>query len=165
MTPHIRWMIRSDMPEVLAIERQSFGNPWAEQEFILALRQRNCIGQVAEHNDIIVGFMLYELFKHRLELINLAVLCDSRRQGVGSALIDKLKTKCSAERRHTIVADIPVSNEHSHLFFKANGFLATGLMFDKPNGEEDSYIFEYEHSEAERNAALSRMAAVETPTE
>ena len=28
---HIRWMIRRDMPEVLAIEEDSFEFPWSEE--------------------------------------------------------------------------------------------------------------------------------------
>ena len=48
---HIRWMIRRDMAEVLEIERAAFEFPWFEEEFIRCLRQRNCIGMVAEHGE------------------------------------------------------------------------------------------------------------------
>ena len=44
----IRWMIRRDMPEVLDIERLSFEFAWTEEDFLCCLRQRNCIGMVAE---------------------------------------------------------------------------------------------------------------------
>ena len=44
----IRWLIRRDMDDVLAIERASFQFPWTEEEFLCCLRQRNCIGTVAE---------------------------------------------------------------------------------------------------------------------
>ena len=37
---HIRWMIRRDMPEILAIEDESFEFPWIEGDFIRCLRQR-----------------------------------------------------------------------------------------------------------------------------
>ena len=37
---HIRWMIRRDMPEVLAIEAESFEFPWLEGE-LLSNTQRN----------------------------------------------------------------------------------------------------------------------------
>ena len=49
----IRWLIRRDMDDVLAIERASFQFPWTEEEFLCCLRQRNCIGTVAEldHRD------------------------------------------------------------------------------------------------------------------
>ena len=60
---HIRWMIRRDMPEVLGIENQSFEFPWSGDDFVRCLRQCNCIGMVAEHEDRVVGFMIYELLK------------------------------------------------------------------------------------------------------
>ena len=53
---HIRWMIRRDMPEVLAIEHASFEFPWCEEEFLRVLRQRNCIGMVAEYGERVVGY-------------------------------------------------------------------------------------------------------------
>src|SRR4029078_10231989 len=52
---HIRWMIRRDMAEVVDVERASFEFPWFEEEFIRCLRQRNCIGMVAEHAERVVG--------------------------------------------------------------------------------------------------------------
>ena len=48
---HIRWMIRRDMPEVLGIENSSFEFSWSEDDFIRCLRQRNCIGMVAEYDE------------------------------------------------------------------------------------------------------------------
>ena len=70
---HIRWMIRRDMPEVLAIESENFEFPWLEEDFIRSLRQRNCIGMIAEHDDRVVGFMIYELHKTRIHVLNFAV--------------------------------------------------------------------------------------------
>ena len=56
-------MIRRDMPEVIPIETASFEFPWSEDDFVRCLRQRNCIGMVAEMDDQVVGFMIYELHK------------------------------------------------------------------------------------------------------
>ncbi|TSC63806.1 MAG: ribosomal-protein-alanine N-acetyltransferase, partial [Parcubacteria group bacterium Gr01-1014_106] len=79
----IRWMIRRDMAEVLQIERKSFDYSWTEDDFLLCLRQRNCIGNVAEWNDTVVGFMVYELHKTSLHVLNFAVAPQFRRQSVG----------------------------------------------------------------------------------
>ena len=96
---HIRWMIRRDMPEVLDIERASFEFPWFEEDFIRCLRQRNCIGMVAEHGERVVGFMIYELHKTRLHILNFAVAADLRRRGVGRQMVEKLVGKLSSQRR------------------------------------------------------------------
>lgn len=45
----VRWMVRRDMNEVLTIEQASFDFGWTEEDFLSCLRQRNCIGIVAEH--------------------------------------------------------------------------------------------------------------------
>ena len=58
----IRWFIKRDMPKVLKIQ-ENFEFSWEEEDFIEALVQTNCIGMVAEANNKIVGFIIYELYK------------------------------------------------------------------------------------------------------
>jgi GNAT superfamily N-acetyltransferase len=100
---HIRWMIRRDMPSVLAIESNSFEFPWTEEEFIRCLRQRDCIGMVAERNEEVVGFMIYELHKTRIHVLSFAVHPEFRREGVGKAMTEKLVSKLAYQRRNRIV--------------------------------------------------------------
>lgn len=144
IVPHIRWMIRRDMQEVLAIENDSFPNPWSEEEFVDTLRSRNTIGMVAEIREKIVGFMIYDLHKSRLDLVNLAVAWGDRNRAVGTALIQKLKDKLAPQRRVKIRADIRERNLDAQLFFKKLGFKATKLikeMYD--DFDEDCIRFEY----------------------
>src|SRR5947199_9543199 len=103
---HIRWMIRRDMAEVLDIESDGFEFPWYEEDFIRCLRQRNCIGMVAEASERVVGFMVYELHKHRLHVLNFAVAANHRRRGVGSQMAKKLITKLSHDRRSRVMHEI-----------------------------------------------------------
>src|SRR5215210_2459874 len=103
---HIRWMIRRDMPEVLAIEHASSEFPWCEEEFLRVLRQRNCIGMVAEYGERVVGFMIYELHKSKLQVLNFAVAPEYRRQGVGHQMMVKLVGKLSSHRRTRIVLHV-----------------------------------------------------------
>jgi [ribosomal protein S18]-alanine N-acetyltransferase len=115
---HIRWMIRRDMPEVLAIENRSFEFPWSEDDFIRCLRQRNCIGMVAEYDERVVGFMIYELHKNRLHILNFAVRPEFRRQGIGRSMIRKLVGKLSQQRRNRIMLEIRETNLDAQLFFR-----------------------------------------------
>ena len=101
---HIRWMIRRDMPEVLAIEHASFEYPWCEEEFLRVLRQRNCIGMVAEHEDRVVGFMIYELHKTKLHVLNFAVA-----PGWRLALAGRPSAAHVARfLQHPVFADVPM---------------------------------------------------------
>ena len=151
---HIRWMIRRDMGEVLDIEQQSFEFPWLEDDFVRCLRQRNCIGMVAEHEDRIVGFMIYELHKSRIHVLNFAVGADARRLGAGSQMLAKLTAKLSAQRRSRIVLEVRETNLAAQLFFRENGFRAVSVLRayyeDSP---EDAYLMQFRYR-PERVAAL-----------
>ena len=151
---HIRWMIRRDMPEVLAIEAASFEFPWLEDDFIRSLRQRNCIGMVAEYEDRVVGFMIYELHKSRIHVLNFAGLPEYRRSGVGSQMLAKLTAKLSTQRRSRIILEVRETNLAAQLFFRENGFRAVSVLHgyysDTP---EDAYIMQYRYR-SERQAAV-----------
>jgi len=143
---HIRWMIRRDMPEVLDIETESFEFPWMEEDFIRCLRQRNCIGMVAEYEDRVVGFMIYELHKNRIHALNFAVADEYRRHGVGSQMVAKLIAKLSAQRRSRILLEVRETNLAAQLFFRENGFRAVSVLRayyeDTP---EDAYLMQYRY--------------------
>ena len=156
---HIRWMIRRDMPEVLAIEEQCFEFPWYEDDFIRCLRQRNCIGMVAEHNERVVGFMIYELHKNRLHILNFAVHEQMRRRGIGSQMIRKLVSKLSPQRRSRIMLEVRETNLSAQLFFRDIGFRAISLLRDfYEDTTEDAYLMQYRYSAATVEAAEGQPA-------
>ena len=141
---HIRWMIRRDMPEVLAIEHASFDFPWCEEEFLRVLRQRNCIGMVAEVGEQVVGFMIYELHKNRLHVLDFATHPDFRRQGIGQQMVAKLVGKLSSHRRTRIVLHVRESNLESQFFFRSQGFRATEVIREHYGDTgEDAYLLQY----------------------
>ena len=146
---HIRWMIRRDMADVLAIEQECFEFPWYEEDFIRCLRQRNCIGMVAEASERVVGFMVYELHKHRLHILNFAVSEQFRRRGVGTQMAKKLITKLSHDRRSRIMLEIRETNLPAQLFFRTLSFRAVSVLRqfyeDTP---EDAYLMQYRYSAA-----------------
>ena len=152
---HIRWMIRRDMQEVLDIERGSFEFPWFEEDFIRCLRQRNCIGMVAEHGERVVGFMIYELHKTRLHILNFAVSDEFRRRGVGRQMIEKLVSKLSSQRRTRITLEVRETNLSAQLFFKQAGFRAvTVLRAYYEDSPEDAYLMQFRCSAEDMAATL-----------
>src|SRR5215212_8451955 len=141
---HIRWMIRRDMPEVLQTEQQSFPFAWTEEDFLRCLRQRNCIGMVAEYGEKVVGFMIYELHKAKLRILNFAVHPNWRRHGVGSQMVAKLISKLSSHRRTRITLEVRETNLAAQLFFRRQGFRAVRVLrsYYEDSGE-DAFLMQY----------------------
>ena len=158
---HIRWMIRRDMPEVLDIEHEGFEFPWLEEDFVRCLRQRNCIGMVAEVDDKVVGFMIYELHKTRLHILNFAVAAAYRRRGIGEQMSAKLAGKLSLQRRSRITLEVRETNLAAQLFFREQGFRAVSVLKDfYEDTTEDAYLMQYRYRAAaqiEAPAATQRM--------
>ncbi len=141
---HIRWMIRRDMPEVLAIEHASFEFPWCEEEFLRVLRQRNCIGMVAEYGERVVGFMIYELHKAKLQVLNFAVAGEFRRHGVGHQMVAKLVGKLSSHRRTRIALHVRETNLPAQLFYRVQGFRAVEVAREHyQDTGEDAFVMQY----------------------
>jgi len=141
---HVRWMIRRDMPEVLEIEQEAFEFPWSEEDFTRCMRQRNCIGMVAEIADSVVAFMIYELHRSRLHVLNFAVRRSHRRLGIGTQMMEKLVAKLSPERRSRIVLEVRERNLPAQLFFRSLGYRAISVLKDfYQDTTEDAYVMQY----------------------
>lgn len=139
----LRWMIRRDMPSVLDIEHNSFAYPWTECEFVQCFGKRDCIGMVAEVNEDVAGYMIYELSKTSIEILSFAVHPKYRRSGIGGALIGRLIGKLVAGRRLKIVVPVRDSNLPAQLFFRSMGFFCTRVAKDYYDEcDDNAYIME-----------------------
>lgn len=165
---HIRWMIRRDMQEVLQAEQQCFAQSWTEEDFLRCLRQRNCIGMVAEAGDKVIGFMIYELHKNKLHILNFAVHPDYQRSGVGLQMAVKLIGKLSSHRRTRITLEVRETNLSGQVFFRNQGFKAIRVLrsfYDDSN--EDAYLMQYKlpsDTDEDFEETINRIAQYEENT-
>jgi ribosomal-protein-alanine N-acetyltransferase len=142
-------MIRRDMPEVLAIEHACFEFPWCEEEFLRVLRQRNCIGMVAEHGERIVGFMIYELHRNKIHVLDFATHLQFHRRGVGRQMVSKLIGKLSGQRRNRVGLYVRETNLSAQLFFRVMGFRAMEVIREHyADSGEDAYLMQYHLDES-----------------
>jgi len=140
----IRWLIRRDMDEVLAAERSCFEFPWTEEEFLCVLRQRNCIGTVAEADGKVLGYMIYELHQSKLKLLNFGVHADHHRKKIGTQMINRIKSKLSQQRRTTIELIVRETNLAAQMFFGAQEFRAVQVLRNEyDDTSEDGYRMVY----------------------
>lgn len=137
----MRWMVERDMPFIHHIERSVFDVPWTEEEFREQLRNRDCIGTVAEAGNTITAYMVYLLHLRSIELLSIAVDPALHRRRIGAQMVLKLRDKLNPQRRRKLTCTVSDRNKGAHLFLHKMGFKAVKVLRRK-FGESDGYRFE-----------------------
>ncbi|WP_413431535.1 GNAT family N-acetyltransferase [Crateriforma spongiae] len=131
---NVRWMIRSDMKAVLAIDAASMREPWDDERYKRMLRQRNRIGMVIEQpihgrrKDEIVGAMVYSLHMKHIVLDRMFVKRSCQLQSFGRQMMAKLQGKLERGRRTHLRATVHDSDLDALLFLQAVGFSSTASI-------------------------------------
>jgi len=100
---------------------------------------------VVECGNIIVGFMVYELHKRRIHLLNLAVGLRYVRLGIGRLMVRTLIRKLSDQGRSQITTEVRESNLSAQLFLRDMGFRAESVLVQfYPDRDEDAYLMVYD---------------------
>ena len=129
----IRWLLQMDMPDVVRMDRLLFGlDSWVEDDFTVLLKSHLCVGLVATSHDYVVGYIIYEWSKNRVDLLRLCVLPEVQRQTIGTQMIACLKHKLVASQKcKHLVADVPDDQLAMQLFLKEQGFIASSIQNDE----------------------------------
>jgi ribosomal-protein-alanine N-acetyltransferase len=143
-TTSIRWMLTKDLDAVTSIELISNEYYIGRDELVALLRKRSVVAMVAEENETVVGFMIYELLNRRIQLLDIAVQVASRKKGIGTMLIDKLKGKLLLKHRVKISAEIRETNLDCLNFLKKQEFKATKVLKDYfKDTNEDAFVMQF----------------------
>lgn len=151
---HIRWLTRKDLAQVVSIQGGGFKRNRSPEEFVENLYRRNRVGLVAEYGGQVAGFMVYELTRTQIRLLNLGVADQARSLNIGRRLVEKLIQKLRYDGRTRVVCEVDERNLAAQLFFRACGFRATEIL--RPHSAktlDDIYVMQYRLSGARRTAA------------
>lgn len=144
LSVHLRMMVTADLRDVLEIEEESFGLAWVCEDFMRCLRQRNYRAIVAEYNQRVVGFMVYEEVNDEIQLLNLTAHSGYRRAGVGSQLVTMMIEYAHHALLSGIRVEVRETNLGAQLFFRSLGFLGTDVLREHFNDtSEDAFVMEY----------------------
>ena len=140
-----------DIPKVKRIEDMSFEFPWTEEAFATCLKRktvhRNTFGMIAEQQEMIVGYIIYQLHRRRVHILNIAVKPDSRRLGICRQLFNALVLQLSfTECCKTVFMEVRETNLSAQLTFRSLGFKATSILkdfYDESITKEDAFMMQY----------------------
>lgn len=148
---HIRWMYEPDMPEVIKIENASYEDPWTPEQFSALHKSRNAISYVGERCDgkvtsavgEIAGYICYELYRKRIDVVNIAVRPDLRNCGVGRQMLRKLQNKLGVQRRSLLRLFVSEPNLGGQIFFSRCGMVCSQISPSRFNGGIAAYQFNW----------------------
>jgi len=121
----IRRLTYADLPNVIAIERRAFPTPWSLAMFVLELSKPAGICLAAVHDELLVGYLVCSRYDTVWHLMNVAVEPKLQRQGIASALIERLFELADApSEQYTL--EVRTSNQAAIKLYEALGFRPAG---------------------------------------
>ncbi|MCX6559900.1 MAG: ribosomal protein S18-alanine N-acetyltransferase [Candidatus Aminicenantes bacterium] len=126
----IRRMVPADLPEVLAIERQSFSNPWLESTFggeIQNMGLSHPMVATARPGGEVIGYVLYWLVSEEMQINNVAVHPDWRRRRIGERMLRAVMDDAKRRGATYAILEVRQSNRAARTLYERTlgfGFLA-----------------------------------------
>ncbi len=122
----IRVMRPADLPDVMRIERQSFGMPWQESTFRALMRRPSASLITAELDGAPVGFAVTWFAADEAELGDLAVDPDRRGEGIGRALLTRSIEEAKSRGSRALYLEVRESNRIARALYESAGFEVVG---------------------------------------
>jgi len=140
----LRPMAVEDLPEVLAVERVSFPNPWPESTFRGELQNRGLstpLVAVEEATGRIIGYLIYWKIMDEVQVNNVAVHPDCRRRGVAEAIFREVLGTLRAEGAKFVSLEVRTSNAAARRLYEKLGFETWGVRKGYySNPDEDGLV-------------------------
>lgn len=147
MTPRGRYIRRArptDIPEIMAIERECFVEPWDEEVFVQTIEWTPFFLFVAIEDGKIRGFVVGCMentgsarYGH---ISNLGVTAAYRGKGLGGLLVSRLERQIVLEGAEGALLEVRVSNSDAQEFYRKLGYREAFLLSGYYSNGEDAIV-------------------------
>ena len=138
-------MNASHVPQVAALEKICFADPWSEMSIASELQSLWSYWLVALEEDRVVGYVGSQSSIDEADIMNVAVHPDFRRRGVAEALIIRLVSDLKERGIHALLLEVRVSNTPAITLYEKLGFSQVGRRKNYyHNPKEDALILRKE---------------------
>ena len=123
-------MERVDLPEILAIERESFSSPWTPGMFMAELE--NTLAQclviriIYEGKSVIGAYIVFRLIADEVHLHKLAVKKEFKRNGLAQILLETMKNIATQVGIYARTLEVRESNKEAICLYLKCGFVVKG---------------------------------------
>lgn len=140
----IRRAGKDDAKAIAQIEAECFSVPWSEAEITATMSQENSVFLVCEFGGKICGYIGAYFAADEGYITNIAVSEKSRRQGLASAVLQKLKEEGEKLGLAFWTLEVRKTNDGARSLYEKNGFKTVGLrprFYSNPT--EDAVLMTY----------------------
>ena len=142
--PNIRRAVPPDITAIVAIEKESFIDPWEPAVFLEAFTCFPTTYFVAVCDGILAGFIIgglentgENIYGH---LCNFGVSTIYRRRGIGRLLVKRLEHQFSLELATGVQLEVRVSNTAAQRFYRRLGYRDIFIIENYYSNGEDALV-------------------------
>lgn len=148
-------MTAAHVPQVAALEKLCFPDPWSERSVASELDNPLSCWLVAVEGDRVAGYVGSQTVLDESDMMNLAVHPEDRRRGIARELVTALIAMLKKRGSRCLTLEVRASNDAAQALYESLGFQTVGRRknyYLKPR--EDGLILRKEwqiSSDTERN--------------
>jgi ribosomal-protein-alanine N-acetyltransferase len=124
-------MANADLPEIMAIERESFPSPWTVGMFTGELNSSHSVCLVARINvkgkSVIGAYIIFWFVADEVHLHNLAVKKEYKKQGIAFQLMEVMREIAGKNEITAQTLEVRKSNIEAIKLYQKCGFVVKGI--------------------------------------
>jgi len=142
--PRLRYqpMAEADLDLVTAIEARLCAFPWTRGNFADSLKAGHS-AWLAYEGDLLVGYGVMMMILDEAHLLNISIVPERQRQGLGSLLLDHFFALVRGYGGTRMLLEVRPSNESGQSLYRRHGFIAIGRRkgyYPAAEGREDAVV-------------------------
>jgi len=144
MDHRIRNAVEEDLDAIEELEKVCFSVPWTREQLRSALPDANHELLVAEEDGKVLGYIGMMTVLDEGYISNVAVAPESRRRGIGRALVRSMRLQAAERGLLFITLEVREHNEGAVALYAGEGFRTVGRRrgyYERP--KEDALLMTY----------------------
>jgi ribosomal-protein-alanine N-acetyltransferase len=122
----MRKMTEQDLPEVVAIEKAIFSDPWSLNAFKSDLNNEMAWPIAATHEGIVIAYSCLYIVANEMQIGNFAVAPEYRKRGIGRLLMNQVMSLANERKCEVIFLEVRESNKSAQALYGSFNFKPVG---------------------------------------
>lgn len=119
-------MTSDHVPQVAALEKECFSDPWSQRSVASELENPLALWLVWEEDGRVLGYVGSQTVLDETDMMNVAVSTQARRRGIAQALVEDLCDRLRQRGSRFLTLEVRASNAPAICLYEKLGFRQVG---------------------------------------